>query len=111
MRDIHLEIVYEGHQCPASHYMAQAVEEVLPLFEEGTIRVTRIDYKKHKTCADRLIELSIALYGEDALRKQMRTAPIPSIFIDGRLVFDVIPQKDELIEAIERSLERKEAEP
>ena len=44
---IHLEIIYQGSHCPASHYMDKAVEEVLPLYGEH-IRYTKVEYKKVK---------------------------------------------------------------
>ncbi len=69
--------------------------------------VTKLEFKKNKQHAKRFEELSIALYGEKAYRK-MRLAPIPSIFVDGKLVFDVIPVKDDLIESIERFLSERE---
>jgi hypothetical protein len=105
-KPIHLEIVYEGDQCPASYYMAQAVLDVVGSYGELVV-VTKLEFKKNKQHAKRFEELSIALYGEKAYRK-MRLAPIPSIFVDGKLVFDVIPVKDDLIESIERFLSERE---
>lgn len=105
-KSIHLEIVYEGDQCPASYYMAQAVLEVIGGYGDRVV-VTKLDFKKNKQHAKRFEELSIALYGEEAFRK-MRLAPIPSIFVDGRLVFDVIPVRDDLVETIERLISERE---
>ncbi len=103
-KQIHLEIVYEGDQCPASYYMAQAVMEVLDLFGDR-INFTKLEFKKNKEHSKRFQELSIKLYGEESFRK-MQFAPIPSIFINGELVFDVIPVRDDLIKAIESFLSR-----
>ena len=104
-KQIHLEIVYEGDQCPASYYMAEAVLEVLGRYE-GSIIFTKLEFKKNKQHTMRFQELSIALHGEAAYRKRMQLAPIPSLFINGELVFDVIPARDDLVEAIESFLSR-----
>lgn len=108
-KSIHLEIVYEGDQCPASYYMAQAVFDVIGDYVDRVV-VRKLEFKKNKQHAKRFEELSIALYGEQAYRK-MQLAPIPSIFVDGRLIFDVIPPRDELIETIERLLSERENGP
>jgi len=110
MKKIHMEIVYEGDHCPASYYMAQAVLEVLDRYEDRII-FTKLEFKRNKEHSKRFQELSIALHGEEAYRKRMQLAPIPSLFINGELVFDVIPVRDDLIEAIERYLSRLENEP
>jgi hypothetical protein len=100
---IHLEIVYQGSHCPASYYMAQAVEEVLPLYGER-IRYTKLEYQKCQEHSRRLLELSVSLFGEEAVRNSLKLAPIPSIFINGQLVFDIIPIRGELELAIETFL-------
>lgn len=41
------------------------------------------------------------------MRKHCRIAPVPSLFIDGELVFDAIPPSFELEEAIEEALVAK----
>ena len=82
-----------------SFYMLEAVNDVLPeCAEKIDFREINIRNRKDK---DRLIELSCALFGKDAVYQQQRLAPIPSIFIDGQLVFDTIPDRDEMIKAIE----------
>jgi hypothetical protein len=105
-KQINLEIVYEGDQCPASYYMAQAVLEVLDLYGDR-IAFTKLEYKKNKEHSKRFQELSIDLHGEEAFRKRMQLAPIPSIFIDGQLVFDAIPVRDELISRIDSFLSER----
>ncbi len=102
---IHIEIIYQGDHCPSCQYMAEAVEEVIPPYGER-IRYTRVQYMKSKTHARRFYDLSVSLYGEEELKNRLRCAPIPSLFIDGKLFFDVIPPRDELIAAIESSLEK-----
>jgi len=104
---IHLEIIYQGSHCPASHYMAMAVEEVLPLYGER-VRYTKVEYKKSQTHSQRFLELSISLFGESAVRRGYKLAPIPSLFINGKLIFDAIPVRDELEKAIETFLVERE---
>ena len=102
---IHIEIIYQGEHMPASQYMAETVEEVISAYGD-LICYTKIEYKKSKEHADRFCELSIALYGEDAFRKSMQCAPIPSLFINGELIFDVIPPQEDLVAAIEAALKK-----
>jgi hypothetical protein len=107
MKKIHLEMVHEGDHCPSSYYMAQAVMEVLDRYADR-ITFTKLEFKKNKDHSKRFRELSIALYGEESF-KRMQLAPIPSLFIDGELVFDKIPPRDDLVEIIERFLAKERA--
>jgi len=109
-KQIHLEIIYEGDHCPASYYMAEAVLEVLGPYGDRIV-FTKLEFKRNKEHTRRFQELSIALHGEEAYRKRMQIAPIPSLFINGELVFDIIPARDDLIEAIEGFLSRHENAP
>src|SRR3974390_2894276 len=109
MSRIHLEIVYQGSHCPSSYYMDKAVEEVLPLYGER-VRYTRVEYKKSQAHSQRFLELSVSLFGESAVRKGHKLAPIPSLFINGKLIFDVIPIREELQIAIETFLAEREIE-
>ena len=107
MRRIHMEIVYQGDHCPASFYMAQAVEEVLHLYGER-VRYTKLEYQKSQDHSKRLLELSVSLFGEKAVRTGFKVAPIPSLFINGKLVFDAIPTREDLEGAIENFLEGRD---
>ena len=109
MPRIHLEIVYQGSHCPASYYMDKAVEEVLPLYGER-IRYTKVEYKKSQAHSERFLELSVSLFGERAVHQGFQFAPIPSLFINGNLIFDVIPIREELETAIETFLAEREIE-
>lgn len=100
---IHLEIVYQGSHCPASFYMARAVEEVLHLYGEH-VRYTKVEYQRGKEHSKRFLELSVSLFGEEAVHNGHQFAPIPSLFINGKLIFDVIPMRDELELAIQTFL-------
>ena len=53
---------------------------------------------------ERFLDLSVTLFGRDGVYKHARLAPVPSLFIDGELVFDGIPPRFELVEAIEEAL-------
>ncbi|MGA2223993.1 MAG: hypothetical protein ABSH41_06080 [Syntrophobacteraceae bacterium] len=102
---IHMEIIYEGDHCPSSFYMAEAVQEVIGTYDDF-IECTKLEFKRNKEHSARFRELSVSLYGDDAVRVNMQLAPVPSLFINGELVFDVIPIRDDLIEAIEGFLSR-----
>ena len=96
---ITLEVIGKGKGHWPSFYMLEAVNDVLPeCVEKCDFREINIRDRKDR---DRLIELSCALYGKEAVYQQQRLAPIPSIFINGRLAFDIIPDREELTDAIE----------
>lgn len=71
------------------------------------VRFAKVEYMKSKVHARRFYDLSVSLYGEEELKKRLRCAPIPSLFIDGELIFDVIPMRDDLVNAIELALEKR----
>jgi hypothetical protein len=85
--------------------MDEAVREVVPQYIEY-VEYQRVEFmigdgKK------RFLELSRSLFGEEGVHKHFRVAPVPSLFIDGELIFDAIPPKFELEEAIEEILLEK----
>lgn len=100
---VHLELIYQGDHCPSCYYMAEAVEQLLPKFV-GLVRYTKVEFMKNRAHAKRFYELSISLYGEDETNKRLRCAPIPSLFINGVLAFDMIPPMDELEGAIQKAV-------
>ncbi len=100
MKPLKIEIIYKGHQCPSSFYMAKAVEAVVPRYGDH-VQVIKVEFYASREYACRLYQLSVALYGEEAVRKQGRLAPIPSLFFNDELVFNHIPPQDELTQAIE----------
>ncbi len=85
--------------------MDETVREILPRYEQY-IDYKRIEFMK-SSGKDRFLELSCQLFGEEAVMKQCRVAPVPSLFIDGELYFDAIPPMFELEEAIEEALLEK----
>ncbi|OAT86133.1 hypothetical protein [Desulfotomaculum copahuensis] len=98
MKPLHLEVIYAGDHNLSCFYMAEVVEAVAPLFK-NSLTWDRV-YILKKDGARRFYELSVGLYGEEGVRKKQQYAPIPSIFADGRLLFDQIPPVEELTEAI-----------
>ena len=54
----------------------------------------------------RFLELSYELFGQDAVHMNFRLAPVPSLLINGKLIFDRIPPQFELVDAIKEALSR-----
>jgi thiol-disulfide isomerase/thioredoxin len=100
-----IEVMYKADYCLPCLYMDEAVAEVLPKYGN------RVEYRKvffmKQEGKERFLALSRALYGEENFRRFHRLAPVPSLFIDGELVFDMIPPRFELEEAIEEALREK----
>jgi hypothetical protein len=97
-----LEVIYKADYCLPCLYMDEAVREVVPQYNEY-VEYHRVEFmigdgKK------RFLELSRSLFGEEGVHKHFRLAPVPSLFIDGELIFDAIPPRFELEEAIEEIL-------
>jgi hypothetical protein len=100
-----IEVMYKADYCLPCLFMDEAVREVVPIYGE------RVDYRRVEFLKGdgkrRFLELSCALFGESGVYKAHRLAPVPSLFIDGELVFDAIPPRFELEEAIEEALAKK----
>jgi hypothetical protein len=100
-----IEVVYKADYCLLCLYMDQTVREVLAKYAD------RVDYRRVEFMRgegrQRFLELSYSLYGKQNVHKHCRVAPIPSLFIDGELVFDAIPPIFELEEAIEEVIAKK----
>ena len=45
----------------------------------------------HSPGRERFLEISCELFGEEAVRKHCRVAPVPSLFIDGELFLMAFP--------------------
>ncbi len=97
-----IEITYKADYCLLCYYMDEAVHEVLPLYGDK-IDYKRIEYMKGEG-KKRFLELSISLFGKEGVYNHMRLAPVPSLFFNGELVFDAIPPRYELEEAINVAL-------
>ena len=100
-----IEVMYKADYCLPCLYMDATVRETIPQYDP-CVEYRRVDFMqgdgKH-----RFLELSRTLFGEEGVNRHMRLAPVPSLFIDGELFFDMIPPKFELEEAIEEVLEQK----
>jgi hypothetical protein len=99
-----IEVMYKADYCLPCLYMDEAVREVMPKYA-GRVDYCRVDFLKGDG-KRRFLELSCSLFGEDGVYKAHRLAPVPSLFIDGELVFDAIPPRFELEEAIEEALSK-----
>jgi len=94
-----VEVMFKAQYCLICVYMDQAIREILPKYEDF-VEYRRVDVLVGEG-KKRFLDLSISLFGEDGVFKQLRLAPIPSMFINGELFFDVIPPRPMLEEAIE----------
>ena len=100
--NILIETTFKGKSCLSCVYMEEAVWDVLPKYG-GRVTYGKVDIFSDGG-KERFLELSCALFGEAGVFKHHRLAPIPSLFIEGELIFDAIPDRDELEAAIEEHL-------
>ena len=100
-----IEVMYKADYCLPCFYMDETVQEVLPKYEKY-IEYRRVDFLRG-TGKKRFLELSYSLFGEKNVHKYGRVAPVPSLFIDGELVFDAIPPIFDLEDAIEEAISEK----
>ena len=106
-----IEVMYKAIYCLPCFYMDEMVKEVLPSYGER-VMYDRIDIMNAEG-RKRFLALSCTLFGQDGVYKNLRLAPVPSLWINGELFFDAIPPRFELEEAIEevlnedRNLERE----
>ncbi len=108
MRDLEqivIEVMYKADYCLPCYYMDETVMETIPKYAPH-IAYRRVDFMTSKG-KDRFLELSCSLYGEEGVYKKFRIAPVPSLFIDGELVFDAIPPAFDLEDAIEEALKER----
>ena len=94
-----VEVMYKKIDCLICHYMDEAIREVMPDYADY-VEYRRVDILKGEG-KKRFLDLSVALFGEEGVYKQLRIAPIPSMFINGELFFDAIPPRPMLEEALE----------
>ncbi|MDJ0985514.1 MAG: hypothetical protein QNJ26_08210 [Desulfobacterales bacterium] len=100
-----IEVMYKAVYCLPCFYMDEMVQEVLPAYSD---RVTyhRVDILKGEG-KKRFLELSYMLFGEEGVHKNLRLAPVPSLWINGELFFDAIPPQFELEEALDEVLNKQ----
>lgn len=94
MKPVLLEIMYEGDHCIPCVYMLETVEEALAAF--GDKVKLELVYLREEKGAHRYKELS---------RQLGKPAPIPSIFINGRLYFSITPPVEELQRTLKEILQ------
>lgn len=94
-----IEVMYKKYDCLICSYMEEAVREIMPAYQDYLVykRVDIADSEGKK----QFLELSLILFGEDGVYKKLQVAPIPSIFIDGKLFFETIPPRPLLEKTIE----------
>jgi thiol-disulfide isomerase/thioredoxin len=85
-----VEVIYEGDHCVPCVYMAEVVEEAVKKFGDR-VRWEKVVLKRRKG-AQRYAELSV---------KNGRVAPIPSVFVNEKMVFDIIPPVEDLEDYLE----------
>jgi hypothetical protein len=101
-KKIVLEVMYKADYCLPCFFMDAAIQEILPLYEDR-VEYRRVDIMIGKG-KKRFLELSYELFGKDAVHKHIRLAPVPSLLINGELIFDQIPPQFDLVAAIEEAL-------
>lgn len=100
-----IEVMYKADYCLPCFYMDETVREIFQKYADKVV-YRRVEFMKGEG-KERFMQLSYSLFGEENVHKYGRIAPVPSLFIDGELVFDAIPPMFELEEAIEEALEEK----
>ena len=106
-KKIIIEVIYKADYCLSCLYMDETVREIIPKYQDD-VEYRRIDFMKGEG-KKRFIDLSCSLFGKDGVYNKLRLAPVPSLFIDGKLVFDAIPPRFDLEEEIEAALKHKKA--
>lgn len=99
---IHIEITYKGKSSIPCVYMEEALRDILPAYDRQ-VTCSRVDIQLQEG-KERFLALSCSLFGEKGVYEHHRLAPIPALFMDGELVFDAIPPRDELEAAITERL-------
>lgn len=96
---ISIEVMYKKYDCLICSYMEEAVREIMPTYRDY-LEYKRVDIADSEG-KKRFLELSLILFGKDGVYKKLQVAPIPSIFIDGKLFFETIPPRPLLEATIE----------
>jgi thiol-disulfide isomerase/thioredoxin len=88
-----VEVIYEGDHCIPCVYMAEVVQEAVKKFG-ARVRWHKVELKRRQG-AQRYAQLSI---------KNSGVAPIPSLFVNEKLAFEIIPPVEELEDYLEEVL-------
>ena len=100
-----LEVIYKADYCLPCVYMDKAVLDVLPQYED-LVEYQRVCFLESDEAQERFLDLSKKLYGIEKVVNLEQVAPVPSLFIEGEMIFDMIPPRFELEEAIEKAIKR-----
>ena len=103
VKKIVVEIIYKADYCLPCFYMDEAMQEILPKYADR-VSYKRVCFMDSDEDAERFKELSCKLYGLEKVENLEQVAPVPSLFIEGELIFDMIPPRFELEEAIAKAL-------
>lgn len=94
-----VEVIYEGDHCIPCVYMAEAVEAAVSRFGD------MVEWRKvHLGRMEGAIRFA-KLLGSPSNANSGRRIPVPSIFLNGRLIYAQIPSVEDLEEAIRKALE------
>jgi len=99
-RRLLIEVTDKGTGCAACQYMHAAVLKTLRHFPGG-VAYRRVNLRTPQG-RRRFIALCTGLYGHEQVHRHLRLAPVPSIFMDDRLIFATIPDEDRLKDAVAR---------
>ncbi|MEW6274742.1 MAG: hypothetical protein AB1556_06465 [Bacillota bacterium] len=97
MADVLLEVIYEGDHCIPCVYALETAEEAAAAFG-GRVKVATVYLRQ----VEGALRYKILSYGLG------KPAPIPSLFINGKLSFDYTPPVEELQDALRLALESGE---
>ena len=101
---IHIEVTFKNISNLPCVYMEKAVLEIVSL-NRHRVKYSRLDIRT-EAGRKRFLSLSCSLFGEKAVYVNHRLAPIPGLFINGELMFDIIPSRQELKKAIDDQLSK-----
>lgn len=91
-----IEVIYEGDHCLPCVYMAEVVEEAVKKFG-NRVRWTKVILKR-RPGAQRFAELAV---------KNQGVPPIPSLIINEKLAFEMIPPVEDLEDYLEKILQEE----
>jgi len=94
-----VEVIYEGDHCLPCVYMAEVVEVVVSKFGD-TVEWRKVQLRTMEG-AIRFAKLSGSLPTANSEKR----IPVPSIFLNERCIYTLIPSVEELEEAIKKALE------
>ena len=92
-RTAYLEVIYEGDHCLPCVYMAKVVEQAVKKFG-ARVCWKKVELTKRKG-VQRYAELSV---------KNAGVAPVPSLFVNEKLVFQMVPSQKALEDYLEEIL-------